>query len=91
MHPAFGAIGPRDRGNEFGLVLPEVQMPPSPLPAVVDAALLAAAGTGELHGAFEEISRDGALFGIALEGAGGHRPRMRERKRLREELIRVHA
>jgi hypothetical protein len=26
-----------------------------------------------------------------LEGAGGHRPRMRERKRLREELIRVHA
>jgi len=66
-------------------------MPPSPLPAVVDAAELVAGGTGELLGDFEEANREGELFGIAFKGAGGHRPRMRERERLREELIRVHA
>ena len=58
--------------------------------AVVDPALLAATGARKLPRAFHEIDGEGELFGLAFEGAGSHRPRMRQRKGLREELIRVH-
>jgi hypothetical protein len=51
-------------------ILPEVEMSPAPLAADVDAALPAAAGTGKLFGALEEIHREGELFGLAFVGDG---------------------
>ncbi len=91
IHTAFGTIRSRNRCNEFRLVLPEAEMVPAAFPSVVDTALLSSAGTLEMLCTFDEINGKGELFGLAFEGAGSHRPRMREGKSLREKLIRVHA
>ena len=85
MQPGFGTIRPRDGGNGFGLVLPGVEMAPAAFPPAEDTALLSA-GTGKRIRSFDEI--DGEIFGLASRGAGSHNQRMRQRKGLREDLIR---
>ena len=68
-HPALGAIGSRNRGDNFGLVLPEVEMAPAPLSAVVDAASLTATGTGKLLDSLFEIHDYRELFRLANQRA----------------------
>jgi predicted helicase len=90
MHTAFSAIRPRNLGNEFGLILPKVEMAPTSFASVVDATLLPATRTRKTFGSGEEINGEAELFGIAIEGAGCHRPRRLKRECLRKKLIRVH-
>jgi len=91
MHPALGAIGSRNRGDNFGFILPEIEMTPAPLSAVVDAALLPATWTGKPLGSLLEVSDEGDLFRLAFKRAGSHRPRVRHRKGSSKKLPLIHA
>ena len=75
LHPAFVTGNPRDRSLQHRLVLKEIQMSPLPLPDVVDAATLGAAGrTGE-PAAPREADVQIELFLVAVELGSQHHPR----------------